>query len=37
MIKKLATIGAAAALFAASAMPALAVPPGPPDPVLVVG
>lgn len=37
MIKKLATIGAAAALFAASALPALAVPPGPPDPVTVVG
>lgn len=36
MIKKLATIGAAAALFAASALPALAaVPPGPPAPAEV--
>lgn len=30
MIKKLATIGAAAALLAASAIPVFAVPPGPP-------
>ena len=35
MIKKLATIGAAAAIFATSAMPALAVPPGPPVPAEV--
>lgn len=31
MIKKLATIGAAAALLATSAMPVFAGPPGPPD------
>lgn len=37
MIKKLATIGVAAALFAASALPAFAFPPGPPAPVTVVG
>ena len=36
MIKKLATIGATAALFAATAMPVLAaVPPGPPAPAEV--
>lgn len=34
MIKKIATIGVAAALFASSVMPVFAVPPGPPDPTI---